>query len=511
MRRPGPPRPAAAGGGRDEPRWPRARPRASWCCARWSLLGPVVALLATGPGRALARRGGAWSSWSRCRLGVAGAARVARRRRACCSSCWSGGRSRSDDGLHPAVLVAAAAAGRPTSPRVLARPTARPDAGRRRRRVRLWVRRGAAVLLLARPLVWAPSPVLVARASPSRPASGSLGRAPPAWSRVGARPPSPSRPTRRRTVSVDPEEYVELVLRCVEAVPRGRVTTYGAIAEVVGEVVGGGGPRQVGSIMASHGGPVPWWRVVRADGSLPPSHQDEARQAYLEEGTPLRPSGNVDIRRALLAPSVRGRDQVPVATVGGHGPQWCPVRDGPETESAHIDPGRGAWSRSTAGRRPSTASTSRSRRGTVMGLLGPNGAGQDHGRAGARHPAEARQRPRRGRRARRRRATPRSCARRIGSRASTPRSTSTSPAARTSRWSAGSTTSAPSAAGRGPRELLEQFDLDRRRRPAGQELLRRHAPPARPGRRAGRRSRRCCSSTSRPPASTRAAGSACGT
>jgi alkylated DNA nucleotide flippase Atl1 len=103
-------------------------------------------------------------------------------------------------------------------------------------------------------------------------------------------------------VSLDHEEYVELVLRCVEAVPRGRVTTYGAVAEVVGAVVGGGGPRLVGSAMAGHGGGVPWWRVVRADGSLPPSHQDEARQAYLEEGTPLRASGNVDIRRAFWRP-----------------------------------------------------------------------------------------------------------------------------------------------------------------------------------------------------------------
>ena len=37
------------------------------------------------------------------------------------------------------------------------------------------------------------------------------------------------------------------------------------------------------------------------------------------------------------------------------------------------------------------------------------------------------------------------------------------------------------------RELLEQFSLDRRRRPSGQDLLRRHAPPPRPRRRAGRR------------------------
>ena len=104
---------------------------------------------------------------------------------------------------------------------------------------------------------------------------------------------------------IDPEEYVELVLTCVEQIPRGRVSTYGTIAEVVGEVAGGGGPRQVGSIMASYGGPVPWWRVVRSDGSLPPSHQGEARQAYLEEGTPLRPSGNVDLRRALFRPVLK--------------------------------------------------------------------------------------------------------------------------------------------------------------------------------------------------------------
>ena len=98
----------------------------------------------------------------------------------------------------------------------------------------------------------------------------------------------------------DIDDYVEAVLSCVERIPSGRVTTYGAIAEVVG-----GGPRQVGSVMSRHGGPVPWWRVVRADGSLPPSHEGEARQAYLEEGTPLRPSGNVDIAAAFWRPVLR--------------------------------------------------------------------------------------------------------------------------------------------------------------------------------------------------------------
>ncbi len=98
-------------------------------------------------------------------------------------------------------------------------------------------------------------------------------------------------------MTAEQEEYVERVLEYVEQIPRGRVSTYGAIADVVG-----GGPRRVGSVMSRHGGPVPWWRVVRADGSLPPSHEVEARQCYLEEGTPLRPSGAVDIVRAFWSP-----------------------------------------------------------------------------------------------------------------------------------------------------------------------------------------------------------------
>ena len=50
----------------------------------------------------------------------------------------------------------------------------------------------------------------------------------------------------------------------VEAIPPGRVMSYGDIAEYLGE----GGPRQVGRVMALWGGGVPWWRVIHADGSL---------------------------------------------------------------------------------------------------------------------------------------------------------------------------------------------------------------------------------------------------
>lgn len=98
---------------------------------------------------------------------------------------------------------------------------------------------------------------------------------------------------------MDQEEYVERVLSLVERVPWGRATSYGAIAEAVGV----GGPRQVGRVMATYGGAVPWWRVVRADGSLPDSHLREARPHYLEEATPLRASGSVDMTAAMWWPS----------------------------------------------------------------------------------------------------------------------------------------------------------------------------------------------------------------
>ena len=75
------------------------------------------------------------------------------------------------------------------------------------------------------------------------------------------------------------ELYAELVLQCAESVPRGRVTTYGAIADVVGERLGRGGPRLVGNVMASHGAAVAWWRASAAAArcSSPPIKADKTR------------------------------------------------------------------------------------------------------------------------------------------------------------------------------------------------------------------------------------------
>ena len=90
-------------------------------------------------------------------------------------------------------------------------------------------------------------------------------------------------------------DYAAAVLDVVERIPPGQVMTYGDVAEYLGA----GGPRQVGQVMSRWGGAVPWWRVLRADGSPPPGHERGALQRYRDERTPLRPGGaRVDLRRA---------------------------------------------------------------------------------------------------------------------------------------------------------------------------------------------------------------------
>ncbi|UUL77713.1 MGMT family protein [Pseudarthrobacter sp. Fe7] len=78
-------------------------------------------------------------------------------------------------------------------------------------------------------------------------------------------------------------EYVQAVLAVVGMVPAGAAVSYGDVAELLGS----GGPRQVGSVMSHHGGGVPWWRVLKASGHAPEGHEAEALLLYLEEGTPL--------------------------------------------------------------------------------------------------------------------------------------------------------------------------------------------------------------------------------
>lgn len=104
---------------------------------------------------------------------------------------------------------------------------------------------------------------------------------------------------------MSPEEYVEAVLDLVERIPPGRVMAYGAIADALAERSGRASARLVGSIMARHGGGVPWHRVVNSAGRLPPGHEVEARARLRAEGTPLRAPG-VDMSAASWSPEEDG-------------------------------------------------------------------------------------------------------------------------------------------------------------------------------------------------------------
>ncbi|MGY2084993.1 MGMT family protein [Blastococcus sp. SYSU DS0539] len=81
----------------------------------------------------------------------------------------------------------------------------------------------------------------------------------------------------------------EAVFDAVERIPRGRVSTYGAIGRLVGV-----GPRRVARALSSGGAAVPWHRVVRADGSAAEPVRARQLELLAGEGVPAR-SGKVDL------------------------------------------------------------------------------------------------------------------------------------------------------------------------------------------------------------------------
>ena len=107
-------------------------------------------------------------------------------------------------------------------------------------------------------------------------------------------------------------DYAEAVLDVADAIPEGKVLAYGDIAEIIGA----GGPRQVGAVMSRYGSATTWWRVIRASGEPPPGLENEALEHYRAEGTPLVGGlvggRRVDMRRARWeGPSAEDRTARP--------------------------------------------------------------------------------------------------------------------------------------------------------------------------------------------------------
>jgi methylated-DNA-protein-cysteine methyltransferase related protein len=70
----------------------------------------------------------------------------------------------------------------------------------------------------------------------------------------------------------------QTILARVRRVPPGYVTTYGDLSP--------GAPRHAGRVLSQTRSGVPWWRVVRSDGTWPKGSEQRAR--LLAEGAPLR-------------------------------------------------------------------------------------------------------------------------------------------------------------------------------------------------------------------------------
>ncbi|HME72102.1 MAG TPA: MGMT family protein [Myxococcota bacterium] len=96
----------------------------------------------------------------------------------------------------------------------------------------------------------------------------------------------------------------ERIYRVVSRIPRGRVATYGQIAELAGVP---GGARQVGYALAASGDTrVPWHRVVNARGEISPRAEPcfevLQRQLLAREGVALDANGRLSLARFRWRP-----------------------------------------------------------------------------------------------------------------------------------------------------------------------------------------------------------------
>ncbi|HEY1854566.1 MAG TPA: MGMT family protein [Solirubrobacterales bacterium] len=88
----------------------------------------------------------------------------------------------------------------------------------------------------------------------------------------------------------EPRDREAEVLARVRAIPEGSVATYGDVSP--------GAPRFAGSVLFGTTEPdLPWWRVVRADGSLAKGARQKRR--LRAEGVPFR-GERVEMERARV-------------------------------------------------------------------------------------------------------------------------------------------------------------------------------------------------------------------
>lgn len=108
-----------------------------------------------------------------------------------------------------------------------------------------------------------------------------------------------------RDAALDEPDIAEQIWQVIALIPKGRVATYGQVAELAGLP---GGARRVGRILSRlpRGSRIPWHRVVNASGgiSLPESSGGYARQhsRLAKEGIVFNAAGRIALRRFRWQP-----------------------------------------------------------------------------------------------------------------------------------------------------------------------------------------------------------------
>jgi methylated-DNA-protein-cysteine methyltransferase-like protein len=101
-------------------------------------------------------------------------------------------------------------------------------------------------------------------------------------------------------------KYRERVYAIVRKIPRGRVMTYGQIAELLGD---GYTPRTVGFVMHSSPDGTPWHRVVNAQGGCSTGRvvlpQDKQQRLLEQEGVVFNQNNRCDLQTYLWIPKTQ--------------------------------------------------------------------------------------------------------------------------------------------------------------------------------------------------------------
>lgn len=113
------------------------------------------------------------------------------------------------------------------------------------------------------------------------------------------------------TAKRDNPDYRQRVYKLVRRIPRGRVMTYGQIAEILGE---GYTARTVGFAMHGCDDGTPWHRVVNAQGGCSTGRvvvpHDKQQRMLQAEGVSFSKTGKCDLETYLWIPGkVSGKTQ----------------------------------------------------------------------------------------------------------------------------------------------------------------------------------------------------------